>query len=348
LDFTVADGEIRFGLAAIKNVGESAIESMLEARVGRGGRFESLVDLCEDVDLRLVNKRVLEALIKSGSLDSLGGKRSQLYAMIDRALDHAQRVQRERESGQANLFGDAEATRRHPELMKLPDLPEWSERERLSSEKATLGFFLSGHPLERFRDQLESYASCTTGQIIEKVGQREISVGGLIASVKTLRTRKGDPMAIVRLEDQEGAVEVVVFPDAYREYYGLLSNDTEVLVKGKPEGGEDVPKILASELILLEEVAQREASSMTVRVPIESFLEDTLPHLRELLEANRGECPIRFELFRDHEFSMAMKPHPYLRVRPSPEFVSSLEAMCGPGSVQLFRQSEAESETSGG
>ncbi len=344
LDFTVADGEIRFGLAAIKNVGESAIESMLEARVGRGGRFESLVDLCEDVDLRLVNKRVLEALIKSGSLDSLGGKRSQLYAMIDRALDHAQRVQRERESGQANLFGDAEATRRHPELMKLPDLPEWSERERLSSEKATLGFFLSGHPLERFREQLESYASCTTGQIIEKVGEREISVGGLIASVKTLRTRKGDPMAIVRLEDQEGAVEVVVFPDAYREYYGLLSNDTEVLVKGKPEGGEDVPKILASELILLEEVAQREASSMTVRVPIESFLEDTLPHLRELLEANRGECPIRFELFRDHEFSMAMKPHSFLRVRPSPEFVSSLEAMCGPGSVQLFRQSAEESE----
>ena len=96
---------------------------------------------------------------------------------------------------------------------------------------------------------------------------------------------------------------------------------------------------------MLEEVAQREASSMTVRVPIESFLEDTLPHLRELLEANRGECPIRFELFRDHEFSMAMKPHPFLRVRPSPEFVSSLEAMCGPGSVQFFRQSEAESET---
>ena len=177
LDFTVVEGEIRFGLAAIKNVGDSAIESILEARRNRGGCFESLVDLCEDVDLRLVNKRVLEALIKSSSLDTLGGKRSQLYGMIDRALDHGQRVQRDRESGQANLFGDAEATRRHPELMRLPDLPEWSERERLGFEKATLGFFLSGHPLERFRAELESYASCTTGQIMEKVGEREVAVG---------------------------------------------------------------------------------------------------------------------------------------------------------------------------
>jgi DNA polymerase-3 subunit alpha len=338
LDFMVVDGQIRFGLAAIKNVGHSAIESILEARVRRGGRFESLIDLCEHVDLRLVNKRVLESLIKSSSLDSLGGRRSQLYAIIDRSLDYGQRVQRERESGQANLFGDADGRRQHPELSRFPDLAEWSERERLGHEKATLGFFLSGHPLDRFAEELATFASATTSQISEKAGEREVAVGGLIANMRTLRTRKGEPMAIVRLEDQEGAAEVVVFPDAYKEYYGLLSQDTEVLVKGKPEAGEDLPKILASELIPLEEVAQREASSMTVRVPLESFLEDTLPHLRELLEANRGECPIRFELFRDHEFSLAMKPHPYLRVRPSPEFVSSLEAMCGPGSVHLFRQ----------
>ena len=337
LDFTVVGEEIRFGLAAIKNVGESAIQSILEARAARGGRFESLVDLCEDVDLRLVNKRVLESLIKSSALDSFGARRSQLYAMIDRALDFGQRLQRERESGQANLFGDAEGSRRPPELEKLPDLNEWSEKERLSYEKATLGFFLSGHPLDRYKEVLASFASCTTGQISGKVGEKEVAVGGLITSVKTLRTRKGDPMAVLRLEDQEGATEVVVFPDAYKTHYGLLSQDTEVLVKGKPEGGEDLPKILASELIPLEEVDQRGASSVTVRVQLDSFHQETLPHLRELLEANRGECPIRFELLRDHTFMAAMKPHAYLRVRPSPEFVASLEAMCGPGSVHLLR-----------
>ena len=337
LDFTVVGEEIRFGLAAIKNVGESAIQSILESRAARGGRFESLVDLCEDVDLRLVNKRVLESLVKSGALDSFGARRSQLYAMIDRALDFGQRLQRERESGQANLFGDAEGSRRPPELEKLPDLNEWSEKERLSYEKATLGFFLSGHPLDRYKEVLASFASCTTGQISGKVGEKEVAVGGLITSVKTLRTRKGDPMAVLRLEDQEGATEVVVFPDAYKTHYGLLSQDTEVLVKGKPEGGEDLPKILASELIPLEEVDQRGASSVTVRVQLDSFHQETLPHLRELLEANRGECPIRFELLRDHTFVAAMKPHAYLRVRPSPEFVASLEAMCGPGSVHLLR-----------
>lgn len=337
LDFTVVGEEIRFGLAAIKNVGESAIQSILESRAARGGRFESLVDLCEDVDLRLVNKRVLESLVKSGALDSFGARRSQLYAMIDRALDFGQRLQRERESGQANLFGDAEGSRRPPELEKLPDLNEWSEKERLSYEKATLGFFLSGHPLDRYKEVLASFASCTTGQISGKVGEKEVAVGGLITSVKTLRTRKGDPMAVLRLEDQEGATEVVVFPDAYKTHYGLLSQDTEVLVKGKPEGGEDLPKILASELIPLEEVDQRGASSVTVRVQLDSFHQETLPHLRELLEANRGECPIRFELLRDHAFVAAMKPHAYLRVRPSPEFVASLEAMCGPGSVHLLR-----------
>ncbi len=337
LDFTVVDGKIRFGLAAIKNVGQSAIQSLLEARAKRGP-FRALLDLCEDVDLRLVNKRVLESLIKSGCLDSLGARRSQLYAVIDRVLDYGQTLQRDRDSGQASLFGDAIANRRHPGLEKLPDLPQWSERERLGYEKATLGFFLSGHPLDRFQDELRTYASCTTSQLSEMAGGQEVAVGGLIASVRTLRTRKGDPMAVLRLEDPDGAAEVVVFPKAYKEFYGLLSQDTAVLVKGKAEPGEDLSKILASDLIPLEEVSQREASSMTVRVQIESFLEDTLPHLRELLEANRGDCPIRFELFRDHDFSLAMKPHPYLRVRPSPEFVADLEAMCGPGSVHLYRE----------
>ena len=344
MDFTVVGDEIRFGLAAIKNVGQSAIQSMLEARAARGGRFESLADLCEGVDLRLVNKRVLESLIKSSALDSLGARRTQLYAMIDRALDFGQRVQRERESGQVSLFGDGEVSRRPPELETLPDLDEWSERERLSYEKATLGFFLSGHPLDRYREVLASFATCTTGQIADMAGEKEIAVGGLVTSVRTLRTRKGDAMAVLRLEDQEGATEVVVFPEAYKTHYGLLSQNTEVLVRGKPEAGEDLPKILASELIPLEEVGQREASSMTVRVQLDSFHQETLPHLRELLEANRGECPIRFELLRDHAFVAAMKPHSYLRVRPSPEFVASLEAMCGPGSVHLFRQSAANRE----
>ncbi len=334
LDFSVVDGKIRFGLAAIKNVGESAIESILEVREKRG-RFQSLAVICDGVDLRLVNKRVLESLIKSGSLDGFGARRSQLFSAVDRALDYGQRLQRERESGQVSLFGDSGAMPRPTDLAQLPDLPEWSEKDRLSFEKATLGFFLSGHPLDSYEKELSDFATCNTTTLAEKAGEKEVSVGGLIAQVKTLRTRKGDPMAILRLEDQEGAAEVVVFPDAYKEYYGVLINDTPVLVKGKPQHGDDLGKIVASEIVPLDEVHQREASSLVLRIELDSFLVDTLPHLRDVLESHRGNCAVRFELYRKKEFELSMSPHPYLRIQPNPDLVADLEAMCGNGSVIL-------------
>ena len=179
-------------------------------------------------------------------------------------------------------------------------------------------------------------------QLAEKIGEKEVALGGLIAQMKTLRTRKGDPMAILRLEDQEGAAEVVVFPDAYKEYYGVLSNDTPVLVKGKAQHGDDLSKILASEIVPLDEVHQREASSMVLRIELDSFLVDTLPHLLEVLESNRGNCSVRFELYRKKEFELSMAPHPYLRIQPNPDLVSDLEAMCGHGSVILSNGGQTE------
>jgi DNA polymerase-3 subunit alpha len=339
LDFTVVEAKIRFGLAAIKNVGESAIHSILAARDKRG-LFDSLFDLCEEVEPRLVNKRVFEALIKSGCFDSFGARRSQLYALIDRALEYGQRVQREKESGQVSLFGDGGATSRPPGLGKLPDLPEWNDTERLSYEKATLGFFLSGHPLNRYESELASFATCTSTKLEELVGSPEEAIGGLINQIKTLRTRKGDAMAVLRLEDQEGAVEVVVFPDAYKKFYGILSHDAPILIKGKPQSGDNLPKILASDIIPLDEIYQREASSMVLRVEIDSFLEDTLPHLRDVLEGHRGDCPFSFELYRASDFEVFVKPHPLLRVKPSPDLVADLEAMCGAGSVQLSQNAD--------
>ncbi|MGH9333331.1 MAG: DNA polymerase III subunit alpha, partial [Vicinamibacteria bacterium] len=278
MDFAVVPGQpgkpdkIRFGLAAVKNVGESAIESMLAARK-KVGPFRSLASLCEEVDQRLVNKRVLESLVKSGSFDSLGVRRSQLTAVIDRALEYGQQVLRERESGQGSLlglFGDGAAIARGPELERYPDLPEWSQTEKLAHEKATLGFFLSGHPLDFYQDVIKSYTTCDTRTLSERAESedKEVAIAGLIVSIRTLRTRKGDAMAVLRLEDAYGGAEVVVFPDLYRESFGLLSNDVAVLVKGKPEAGEDAGKILGSKILLLDEVRQREAKSMTIRIPL--------------------------------------------------------------------------------
>jgi len=340
LDFAVVKDKIRFGLGAVKNVGESAIESMLEAR-GKVGSFRSLVDLTEEVDLRLVNKRVLESLVKSGSFDSFGVLRSQLSAVIDRALDAGQQVQRERESGQGSLlglFGDTSALRRNPELERYPELPEWSQAERLAHEKATLGFFLSGHPLDAYQGLIRSYATCDSRTLLSRAQgeDKEVAIAGLIAGIRTLRTRKGDAMAVFRLEDSQGGAEVVVFPDLYRESFGILSNDVAVLVKGKPEPGEDAGKVLASKILLLDEVRQRDASSMTIRIPLDQFFEDSLPQLREILEQHRGTCPLKFELTRDN-YRVTIRPHPFLRVEPSPELVTSLEAICGEGTVALNR-----------
>jgi DNA polymerase-3 subunit alpha len=340
LDFAVVKDKIRFGLAAVKNVGESAIESILAARA-KLSAFQTLADLAEEVDLRLVNKRVLESLVKSGSFDSFGVRRAQLAAVLDRALDAGQQVQRERESGQGSLlglFGDNTVLRRNPELERYPDVPEWSQSERLSQEKATLGFFLSGHPLDAYTDIIKTYTTCDSRTLPEKAlaEEKEIAIAGLISGIRTLRTRKGDAMAVFRLEDPQGGAEVVVFPDLYREAFGMLSNDVAVLVKGKPEPGEDTGKVLASKILLLDEVRQRDASSMTIRIPLDQFFEDSLPHLRELLEQHRGTCPLKFELTRD-SYRVTIRPHPFLRVEPSPELVTSLEAICGEGTVALNR-----------
>jgi DNA polymerase-3 subunit alpha len=340
LDFAVVKEKIRFGLAAVKNVGESAIESILKARA-KSGALRSLVDLTEEVDLRLVNKRVLESLVKSGSFDSFGVLRAQLAAVIDRALEAGQQVQRERESGQGSLlglFGDSTALRRNPELERYPEIPEWSQAERLANEKATLGFFLSGHPLDAYQDIIGSYATCDSQTLLSRAQaeEKEVSIAGLVSGVRSLRTRKGDAMAVFRLEDSHGGAEVVVFPDLYRESFGILSNDVAVLVKGKPEPGEDAGKILASKILLLDEVRQRDATSIVIRIPLDQFFEDSLPHLREVLEQHRGTCPLKFELTRG-SYRVTIRPHPFLRVDPSPELVTSLEAICGEGTVALNR-----------
>jgi DNA polymerase-3 subunit alpha len=335
LDFAVVGNKIRFGLAAVKNVGESAIESILAVRQKRSA-FKSPADLCEEVDLRLVNKRVLEALVKSGSFDSFGAKRAQLMAIADRALEYGQQVQRERESGQGSLFGDMGGVRRSPELERLPDIPEWSDSELLASEKATLGFFLSGHPLDGYQAEIAAYTTCDSRSLRDKGDDGEVAIAGLIASIRTLRTRKGDAMAVFRLEDAHGDAEVVVFPTLYKESFGILSVDVPVLIKGKPEIGEDSGKVLASKIVLLDEVRQREAGSITVRIALDGFFDDTLPHLRELLEHHKGECDVRFELTRD-DFKVLLRPHPFLRVDPSTDLVTSLEAMCGEGTVELSR-----------
>ena len=232
-NFTPHGSAIRFGLAAVKNVGHNAIESIIAART-KLGRFTSIYEFCEKVDLRLLNKRVLESLIKSGAMDSLG-RRGQLMAVLDKAIEGAQKTQRDAESGQHGLFGVFQ-DEVHTHDDKLPDTPDWDEHVRLANEKEILGFFISGHPLEKYRDKLDDLRALSTEDISamkSSTGKDEtIATAGIITNLRVLKSKKGDFYAQANLEDMAGSVEMLVFPDAFRRLQEKVKMEVPVLVRG--------------------------------------------------------------------------------------------------------------------
>ena len=330
--------DIRFGLAAIKNVGEGAVEAVLAVR-REGGPFRSLFDFCDRVDLRAVNRRVVESFVKSGSFDSTDARRSALFAAIERATEAGQKRQRDREAGQSSLFGmlgGGGEKQAAPE--RIPDAPPWSEAERLLFEKESLGFFISGHPLERFREEIAQWASATTGTLAQAAASGEVTVGGIVTALRLIKTKKGDRMASFLLEDLEGSVETLVFPEAYKKAAGRLADDQVVLVKGRAEVLDDGrAKLLASEVLPLEQAKLAEARYVTIRVSVAAWDREKGERLRDILAAHRGDCPVTLELVRPGSWEAALAPSAYYRVRPDSVLREEVEALLGPGSLVLAR-----------
>jgi DNA polymerase-3 subunit alpha len=332
------EADIRFGLAAIKNVGEGAVEAMLAARE-EGGSFQSLFDFCDRVDLKAVNRRVVESLIKSGSFDSIDDRRSAIFKAIDRAMDAGQKRQRDREQGQTSLFGmldDAGGEGAAPEA--VPNAPAWPEAERLAFEKESLGFFITGHPLERFRGELEQWASASTGRLEQAEPGGEVSVGGIITGLRLIKTKKGDRMASFLLEDLEGSVECLVFPETYKKTAGRLADDQVVLVKGRAETpDEGRPRLLASDVMPLEQAKLAEARFVTIRVPARGWDRSKGERLRDILGAHRGDCPVTLEIVRPGAYAVALAPSAAYRVRPGSVLRDEVEELLGPGALVLSR-----------
>jgi DNA polymerase III subunit alpha len=335
LEFTVEEGGVRFGLSAIKNVGDAAIQSLLEARARVGG-FRSLHQLCVEVDLRLVNKRVLEALVQSGAQDFLGARRSQLAAAVDSAMEYGQKRRADREAGQSSLFFEAEGEGgTGPVPPPLPDLPDWDEKTRLGFEKATLGFYVTGHPLERFRDLLRDFATHSTAALREAPSGAEVSVGGILTDLKRRRSKKGAWWASAQLEDLEGLVEVMIFPKTYEAVQGILDNDREVLVMGRLEQVDEArPRIAAEAISLLEEVREAKAAAVQVRLDAADLDEDFVDRLRRTMEGFRGEVPLFLEVLRPGGWRLVARAEPALRVSPSQAFTDAVEGLVGPGRVR--------------
>ena len=328
INFTPTQTGIRFGLAAIKNVGETAITSMVANKP-----FKSLFDFSERVDLRTVNKRVVESLIKAGAFDSLDPDRALLYANTDRAMDWGQRKQREKEIGQGGLFGVSLSGGDEPQ--SLDPAEAWPEGLKLKHEKETLGFYITGHPLRKYANEVKTYGNATTAGLSDKPSGFDIAIGGLVSALRVMRTKKGDLMGVVLLEDWEGVVEVLVFPEAFAKVQKLLEIDAPIFVKGKLDNDESNIKILATDVYPIDRIKETLSRTVTIRINSSLAPEDIAERLQPIIDEKRGTAEIIFELEFPGRFTALVRPNPYVKIAPDREFVECVERICGRDTVRL-------------
>ncbi|MDA0748337.1 MAG: DNA polymerase III subunit alpha, partial [bacterium] len=294
----IAEGEsgIRMGMAAIRNVGRGAVEALVLAREAEG-LFTSLFEFCEKVDLRAVNRRAIESLIYSGAMDEMGG-RAPLLTGLDRALEMAQSAQAARQRGQISLF-ETEGMAEQAAVVNnyvLPDVPEWTERERLTHEKEMLGFYLSGHPLAKYRTDLAAMGIRSVREMDGLPDGAEIKLGGLITEVKPHTDRNGRPMAFGTLEDMDGTMDLVVFPDAFEKIRENLVPDVALVLQGRLSGRNGRTSLQVEQVMPVEQACETLADAVNVLLPAEALNSDRLEALKALLGQHKGNCVLYLHL----------------------------------------------------
>ncbi len=336
-NFAVVDGAIRFGLAAIKNVGEGAVESVLAIRAD-SGPFKSFFDFCRRVDLHKVNKRMLEGLIKAGAFDSLGAKRSQLMAVLDQAIEDGAAAQRERELGQTSIFGDdfAEAGRESAAVEPtLPNIPEWDQAQRLKYERELTGFYITAHPLARYEATIQALATAATVGLPELPDGKEVKLCGIIATVKSMLTKKGDRMAYVTLEDLQGTVEVIVFPDLFKTAGELIAPERLVRVTGTIDRGDKGTKLRGSKIEPLADVQTTSIKRIQIRLSDRPEVTEQLPRLLDVFKRHPGGTTVSLTFRTDGTLEADTAPLPNLTVSASEHFVADVEEVLGKGALSL-------------
>jgi DNA polymerase III subunit alpha len=344
--FTPHGEAIRFGLAAVKNVGGNAIESIIKARQEAGGRFASFWEFCEKVDLRVMNSRVIQSLIKAGALDSLG-KRGPLFAAVDKAMERAQKAQRDREQGQHGLFGlfdEGPKTARGGD--DLPRVADWEESERLANEKEVLGFFVSGHPLDRYAEKIRNLTGViSTAEALERKpperrwgGQNdpadEILVAGMIHGLRVQKTRKDQKLyAQATLEDASGKIDLIAFPRDYERLAESLKIEAPVLVRGVLSGDEESPKISLITIQPLDEVQVKLPAAIRIRINLDRATEEILSGLKNAADAAPGPGKVMLYLQKKGQYEVILEPEG-MSVAADRGWVERVEELVGKGAVQ--------------
>jgi DNA polymerase III subunit alpha len=335
----VGEKEIRFGLAAVKNVGEAAIESVIEARERVGG-FKSFGQFCREIDGRRVNRRVVESLVKCGAFDGLGLARARLFAAIADQMERAARSQREKATGQSGLFENAETADADKDV--LPEVPEWDRREKLSYEKESLGFYITGHPLTDYVDELKKRSPLDTEALrnfTEEDSGKNVSLGGVVSALRETVTKKGDRMGFVTLEDLKGTLPVVVFSELYGRTHTVLKSEEPIFIRGTVDVEEESVKVIAREIVRLKDlmalnpafyaVPQNGQKEVHFHLPAGRITRDQLETLKSLLSRHRGEIPAFIHLNDSSKGETILVLPEGLKVNPSNDMIREVDGLFG-------------------
>ncbi len=354
-DFTIVPDGIRFGLAAIKNVGEGAIDAIRATREApEEGRFASLAQFCQRVDLRKVNRRVIESLIKAGTFDSIEPARARLIRQLDQAVEEGARHQEEAGAGQGGLFGDltegidfgggggangapngsgaaVPIDPLHESATPPNSTTEWDEATRLRYEKEALGFYITGHPLERVQEVLARLSITPIQALPDVQDGAEVTIAGLVMSRKITTTRRGDRMAYVRMEDLTGTVETIIFPELFKSAAAVLDSDEPVIITGTLDRGDQGCKLKSTRLQSLAEVQARVNRQMRITVGPTALSVEQLVQLRAVLTRHQGPCPVALTLRHPEQREATILVDRQYWVTPTPALQADIEALLGAG-----------------
>jgi DNA polymerase III subunit alpha len=332
VNFVVMPKGIRFGLSAIKNVGVGAVEQIVKARSEKG-RFKDIFDFCVRVDLRLANKKTLEGLIQAGAFDSLHTNRAQLFQNVEAAISYGQYMQEQILKGQSNLFDLGGAKVAHRPMLRAGS--DWTEIEKLTREKVVLGFYVSGHPLLKYRDEIEGLATAKLDEAQLVKPNSSIRVCGIISDIKKKIDKRGKTMAFVTIEDFTGKADCIIFADAYQKYISLLQLGSIVMVTGKNDGNEEAIKVIVNDVISIEEVRKKFSKGVIINLNLDTVSEKDAFELVKLIEHNKGNCQCLLNLSGSGLSNNSIYLTRKYSVNPSRQFTDAVKQLFGQYAVQL-------------
>jgi DNA polymerase-3 subunit alpha len=336
--FTPTEDGIRFGLAAIKNVGEGAAQSIVESRIEHGPST-TLFEFCDRLDLRAVNRRVVESLIASGALDTPEGHRAQQLAGLELALKNAQKTQEDRERGQISLFDLGNGVN-EIEQLNLPEAEEWTEMEALTRERELLGFYVSSHPLHSYARDLKAFAR-PLAELPEQGDGMHMRVGGLITRISTLTDRRGQPFAFATLEDLSGKGDVAFFAEAYAAHKELIQPNQAVMVEGQVSERNSRLSINAAQVTPLAQARERLTKAVNLALPYEEVKPNLLIELKQLLERYLGDCELLLHLKNGGEKDAVVRSRT-IKVSPCDELLHQVDALIGPKRIWLTAERQVQ------